>query len=426
MVELPRPAGIVFALTPSTNPVCSVYYKVLMALFTRNAIIISPHPMAKICSVRAAKLMTEAAEKAGAPTGIIQVIEQPNLPLIDYVMKSPKVGVILATGGTPMVRAAYSSGNPAVGVGPGNAPAMVDDSADLNEAAKRIVMSKSFDNSILCTNESVVLAVESIADRLLQALKSAGAYIAKPEEVSVLRELLFGMGTFNIAVLGKSATEIAGLAGIRVPSNTQIILAEIDRVGIDEPLSKEKLCPVLGFLRVPHADAGITQARALIRLSGAGHSAAIHSKHAATILKYGAAVKALRVAVNAPCSLGAAGYGTHLAPAFTIGTGFFGSSSIGENVGPQHLVNWTRIAYNDDPKEAFGNFGDLDANAGGPALALGLEAPISLGRLQEGADAAQDPLPLPSGSAGGTSEIDIMREEIRRMVLEELRGALRS
>ncbi|WP_374653667.1 aldehyde dehydrogenase family protein [Dongia sp.] len=428
MVELPKPAGVIFALTPSTNPVCSVYYKVLMALFTRNAIILSPHPTAKGCSVKAAKLMAEAAEQAGAPVGIIQIIEQPNLPLIDYVMKSPRIGVILATGGTPMVRSAYSSGNPAIGVGPGNAPALVDESADLNEAAKRIVLSKAFDNSILCTNESVVVAVENIADRLLQALKSVGAYIAKPEEVAALRELLFGLGSFNTAVLGKSAVEIGAQAGIRLPSNTQIIIAEIDRVGIDEPLSKEKLCPVLSFLRVPHADAGITQARALIRLSGAGHSAAIHSKHAPTILKYGAAVKALRVAVNAPCSLGAAGYGTHLAPAFTIGTGFFGSSSIGENVGPQHLINWTRIAYNDDPKEVFGDFGGLDANAGGPALALGLEAPISLGRLQEGADAAQDPLPmpLPLSNSGSIDEIAILREEIRRMVLEELRGAIRS
>lgn len=426
MVELPRPAGIVFALTPSTNPVCSVYYKVLMALFTRNAIILSPHPMAKDCSVRAAKLMAAAAGEAGAPVGIIQVIEEPNLPLIDYVMKSPRVGVILATGGTPMVRSAYSSGNPAIGVGPGNAPVLVDDSADLNEAAKRIVTSKAFDNSILCTNESVVLAVDSIADRLLQSLKSAGAHVAKPEEVAALRDLLFGKGSFNIAVLGKSAVEIGAQIGLRLPAQTQIILAEIDRIGIDEPLSKEKLCPVLGFLRVPHAQAGITQARALIRLSGAGHSAAIHSKHAPTIVKYGAAVKALRVVVNAPCSLGAAGYGTHLAPAFTIGTGFFGSSAIGENVGPQHLINWTRIAYNDDPKEAFGDFSGLDANAGGPALALGLEAPISLGRLQEGADAAQDPLPLPLSERGAVDEVAILREEIRRMVLEELRGALRS
>ncbi len=225
----------------------------------------------------------------------------------------------------------------------------------------------------------MVLAVDSIADRLLQALKSAGAYVAKPEEVVALPRPSFRQGQLQHRVCwGKSAVEIGAQIGLRLPAQTQIILAEIDRIGIDEPLSKEKLCPVLGFLRVPHAQAGITQARALIRLSGAGHSAAIHSKHAPTILKYGAAVKALRVVVNAPCSLGAAGYGTHLAPAFTIGTGFFGSSAIGENVGPQHLINWTRIAYNDDPKEAFGDFGGLDANAGGPALALGLEAPISL------------------------------------------------
>jgi acetaldehyde dehydrogenase/alcohol dehydrogenase len=425
MVELPRPAGVVFALTPSTNPVCSVYYKVLMALFTRNAIILSPHPMAKNCSVRAAKLMAEAAEAAGAPLGIIQAIEQPNLPLIEHVMKSPRVGVILATGGTPMVRAAYSSGNPAIGVGPGNAPVLVDDTADLNQAAKRIIESKSFDNSILCTNESVVLAVESIADRLLQALKSAGAYVARPEEGAALRELLFGRGTFNIEVLGKSAAEIGGKAGLKLPANTKVILAEIDRVGIDEPLSKEKLCPVLGFLRVPHAQAGITQARALIRLSGAGHSAAIHSKHSPTILAYGAAVKALRVVVNAPCAQGAAGFGTHLAPAFTIGTGYFGSSSLGENVGPQHLVNWTRIAYNEEASEAFGDFGGLDAWAGGAALALGREAPMTLGRLQEGADAAQDPIPQPMGNSGTTDEVALMREEIRRMVLEELRSALR-
>lgn len=425
MVELPRPAGVVFALTPSTNPVCSVYYKVLMALFTRNAIILSPHPMAKKCSVRAALLMAEAAEKAGAPMGVIQVIEQPTLPLIEHVMKSPRVGVILATGGTPMVRAAYSSGNPAIGVGPGNAPVLVDDTADLAHAAKRIVESKSFDNSILCTNESVVLAVESIADRLLQGLKSAGAYVAKPEEVAALRELLFGRGIFNIEVLGKSAVEIGSKAGIKLPQGTKVILAEIDRVGIDEPLSKEKLCPVLGFLRVPHAGAGITQARALVRLSGAGHSAAIHSKHAPTILAYGAAVKALRVVVNAPCSQGAAGFGTHLAPAFTIGTGYFGSSAVGENVGPQHLINWTRIAYSDEPAEAFGAFEGLDAWATGPALAFGREAPISLGRLQEGADAAQDPLPQPQTTTGAIDEVALMREEIRRMVLEELRGALR-
>jgi len=422
MVELPRPAGIVLALTPSTNPVCTVFYKVMMALVTRNAIVVSPHPMARECSTSAALLMAKAAEEAGAPAGIIQVIEKPDLALIDHVMKSPRVGVILATGGTPMVRAAYSSGNPAIGVGPGNAPVLVDETADTALAAKRIVESKSFDNSILCTNESVVLAVEAVADRLLHDLRAAGAHIAKPDETAALRELLFGRGSFNVQVLGKSAVEIGAMIGLKLPSGVKVIVTEIERTGIDEPLSKEKLCPVLGFLRTPDAQAGIARARSLVRLSGAGHSAAIHSRNAATIMAYGAAVKALRVVVNAPCSQGAAGYGTHLAPAFTIGTGFFGSSSIGENVGPQHLINWTRIAYNDDPKEVFGDFTGLDPWSGGPALALGREAPMSLGRLQEGAEAPGQALP----AQGGGADIAQLREEIRRMVLEELRGVLRS
>jgi acyl-CoA reductase-like NAD-dependent aldehyde dehydrogenase len=412
IVELPRPAGVVFALTPSTNPVCTVFFKILLALMTRNAIVISPHPKAKLCSAEAARIMAAAAEKAGAPAGAVQVIDQPALPLIEHVMKSPKINVILATGGTPMVRAAYGSGNPAIGVGPGNAPALVDASADIDAAARRIVESKSFDNSILCTNESVVVAEEAIADRLLSAFGKNGAYVAKLDEVAILRDLLFGKGGFNIDVIGKSAAEIGQKAGIRVPANARIIVAEIDRIGVDEPLSKEKLCPVLGFVRAPHAEGAITLARALIRLSGAGHSAAIHSSTPATILKFSAAVKALRVAVNAPCSQGAAGFATHLAPTFTIGTGFFGRSSVGENIEPRHLINWTRIAYNSDPSEAFGDFSGLDARFPDPVL--GREAPMSLGRLQEGAESA------PAGD-----EIAILREEIRRIVLDELRHALR-
>jgi len=415
IVELPRPAGVVFALTPSTNPVCTVFFKILLALMTRNAIVISPHPMAKACSNEAARVMAEAAVKAGAPSGVIQWIDAPSLPLIDHIMKSPKINVILATGGTPMVRAAYSSGNPAIGVGPGNAPVMVDASADLEAAARRIVESKSFDNSILCTNESVVVAEEGIADRLLSAFGRSGAYVAKPEEVAALRDLLYGKGSFNVEVLGKSAGEIGQKAGIRVPGNAKIILAEIDRVGIDEALSKEKLCPVLGFVRAPHVEAAVTMSRALIRMAGAGHSAAIHSKTPATILKFAANVKALRVAVNAPCSQGAAGFATHLAPSFTIGTGFFGRSAVGENIEPRHLVNWTRIAYNDDASEPFGDFGTLEPVDALPAPVLGRAAPMTLGTLQEGAAAAP----------AATDEIALLREEIRRIVLDELRSALR-
>ncbi|HVZ00584.1 MAG TPA: aldehyde dehydrogenase family protein [Dongiaceae bacterium] len=417
MVELPRPAGVIFGLTPSTNPVCTVFFKILLALMTRNAIVVSPHPKAKVCSAEAARVMAQAAEKAGAPAGLVQVIDEPTLPLIDHLMKSPKVNVILATGGTPMVRAAYSSGNPAIGVGPGNAPVLVDATADVDLAAKRIVESKSFDNSILCTNESVVVAEEPIADKLLASLRSAGAYVARPEEVGQLRELLFGLGSFNVDMLGKSAGEIGQAAGIRVPANARIIVAEIDRVGIDEPLSREKLCPVLGFVRAEHADAAITISRALIRLSGAGHSAAIHSHDPRTILKYGATVKALRVAVNAPCSQGAAGFSTHLAPSFTIGTGFFGRSAIGENIEPRHLVNWTRIAYNEEAGEAFDSFDGL-ALSFPESTILGREAPISLGVLQEGAERHRP-------AATGGDEAKALREEIRRMVLEELRHALR-
>jgi acyl-CoA reductase-like NAD-dependent aldehyde dehydrogenase len=368
--------------------------------------------MAKECCGDAAETLARAAVEAGAPDGVVQHVAEPSIPLVEALMGDVRTNVILATGGTPMVRAAYSSGNPAIGVGPGNAPALVDASADIDAAAERIVESKSFDNSILCTNESVVVAEESIADRLLSSFSKNGAYVAKPDEVAVLRDLLFGKGSFNIEVIGKSAAEIGQKVGIRMPAHAKIILAEIDRIGIDEPLSKEKLCPVLGFVRAPHADGAITMSRALIRLSGAGHSAAIHSKNPATILKFGAAVKALRVAVNAPCSQGAAGFATHLAPTFTIGTGYFGRSSVGENIEPRHLINWTRIAYNSDPSEAFGDFSDVDARFPDPVL--GREAPMTLGRLQEGAE-----------TAPATGEIGILREEIRRIVLDELRHALR-
>ena len=417
IVELPRPAGVIFGLTPSTNPVCTIFFKIMMALMTRNAIVISPHPLARKCSADAVRTMAEAAERAGAPAGIVQVVEQPTMPLIDHIMKSPGVNVILATGGAPMVRSAYSSGNPAIGVGPGNAPALVDASADLEAAARRILQSKSFDNSVLCTNESVVVAEASIADRLLTAFERAGAYVAEPEEVVELRELLFGMGSFNIALLGRPASEIGQRAGMRLPPSAKVIIAPIDRVGVEEPLSREKLCPVLGFVRAPHFAGGVSVARALIRAAGAGHSAAIHSRSPANVMAYGAAIAALRVVVNAPWSQGAAGFATHLAPSFTIGTGFFGRSSIGENIEPKHLVNWTRIAYNDDAGEPFGDFSALDAEAGRPPLALGREAPMSLGKLQEGA-------PSPAAAAAG-DDIAAMRDEIRRIVLEELRGALK-
>lgn len=247
IVEIPRPAGVIFALTPSTNPISTLNYKIILALMTRNAIVISPHPAARESSVDAARTLSEAAVAAGAPDGVIQIIEDPSIPLIETFMSSPKANVILATGGMAVVRAAYSSSNPAIGVGPGNAPVMVDSSADLNKAAQRIVDSKSFDNSILCTNESIIITLPEVEDRLRRALKSAGAHICNEEEVERLRRFLFHERGFNIAAIGRDATWIAQECGIRVPANTRILVTPVDKIGVEERLSREKLCPVLAM-----------------------------------------------------------------------------------------------------------------------------------------------------------------------------------
>jgi acetaldehyde dehydrogenase/alcohol dehydrogenase len=415
MVEIPRPAGVIFALTPSTNPVCTVFYKALLALLTRNAIVISPHPMAKKCCADAAKLMARTAEAAGAPDGVIQVVEDPALPIIDQIMKSDRIDLILATGGTAMVRAAYSSGNPALGVGPGNVPAYVDDTADVAAAAKHIADSKAFDNSILCTNESVVIAHKAIGDRLLSELRRRGCHLLSEEERDVLSAHLFPMGKFNIPLIGKSAEHIAQSAGFRVPRNTRILLAPLERIGDDYLLSREKLCPVLGFYEVSSREAALTAARAMVRRQGQGHSAAIHAEDPAIVLRYGAELNVLRVVVNVGNSTGAAGFDTFLAPTMTVGTGFFGRSSASENVGPQHLVQWVKIAYNSSASVKFGNFEGLT-----------LPRPATRPRPPEGkidysfAWAGGRPSVARTKTKAEESESGL-REEIRQLILEELR-----
>lgn len=237
IVELPRPAGVIFALIPVTNPVATVFFKTLLALMTRNAVIISPHPQAKACCADAARLLAEAAKAAGAPDGAIQVIDEPNIPLLEKLMADERVDLIIATGGPSVVKAAYRSGN---------APVLVDDTADIKLAAKRIVMSKSFDNSILCTNESTVLAFTTIADKLLDAMKAEKAYVCSPEETEKLRKLPFTEHGFNAAMIGKDASVIAREAGFNA-SGTKILVTPVDLVQPEEKLVREKLCPVLGF-----------------------------------------------------------------------------------------------------------------------------------------------------------------------------------
>jgi acetaldehyde dehydrogenase/alcohol dehydrogenase len=399
IVELPRPAGVIFALIPVTNPVATIFFKTILALMTRNAIILSPHPGAKACSADAARTLAAAAKAAGAPDGVIQVLEQPSIPLIEQIIGDERIDLIVATGGPSVVKASYRSGNPALGVGPGNAPVLVDDSADIKLAAKRIVASKSFDNSILCTNESVALAFTSIADSLLTAMKAEGAHICTPEQSGMLRRVLFTSSGFNTAMIGRNAGIIAREAGFSAP-DAKILVTPVELVQPEEKLVREKLCPVLGFARVGNIEQAISAARSMMRMSGGGHSASIHSRTEANILAFAAALPALRVAVNAGCSLGAAGFETNLGPSMTIGTGAAGGSSLSDNLTPHHLVQYARIAYNKASGEAFGNFAGLD--------------PLNLPRTSRPNVAL----------AVSNSASDELRRELRRIILEELDAVL--
>ena len=286
------------------------------------------------------------------------------MPIIDAVMRSDKINAILATGGTPMVRAAYSSGNPALGVGPGNCPAFVEASADVAKAAKDICDSKAFDNSVLCTNESAVIVQGDVAEGLRRELKKQGCHICTPEERQRVEDCLFPVGKFNVGMIGRPAAWIAKECGIRVPSSTRVLVVPLERVGDDYPLSLEKMCPVLGLFEVPGFQAGLNACRAMVRRTGGGHSAAIHSQDPRAILRFSSVINVLRVVANGPCSTGAAGFETHLAPTMTVGTGYWGRSTVRENLHPDHLVQWTKVAFSKDAAAAFPSFEGLSVHDG--------------------------------------------------------------
>jgi acetaldehyde dehydrogenase/alcohol dehydrogenase len=441
ILSLPRPAGVILALTPSTNPVCSVFFKVILAMLTRNAIVISPHPMARECCADAAGLLAAAATAAGAPDGVIQVIAEPTVPLIEALMSDPATGVIVATGGSAVVRAAHESGNPALGVGPGNVPVLVDATADLPAAARLIADSKAFDNSVLCTNESVLIAVEAAADKLLRELRQQQAVLLDDTGRDRLRAYLFPDGRLNGEAIGRDAAFIAAQAGLRVPVRTRVLLAPIDMVVSEEPFAREKLCPVLAIVRAETPERGIEAARGVVRLGGAGHSAAIHSTDEHVIMRYAARVPVLRVAVNAGNSTGSSGLTTNLAPSMTLGTGFVGRSSIGENLEPRHLVNWVRVAYNSAATVPFGNFADVGVweQPAGPVpgypRASNLDDPRPAGLASAAgstvaSSATAGSMAAGSRSAGSTGPGGVqangdvataaVREQLRALILEEL------
>lgn len=346
VLEIAKPAGVIAALIPSTSPVATIYYKVMASLLTRNAIILCPHPGAKACSIDAADYLAQVAEQAGAPKGVIQTLRAPSVALVGELMQSDQVNLILATGGPAMVRAAYSSGNPALGVGPGNVACYVDSGADIDNAAQCLVQSKSFDNSLLCTCESVIIAHEQIADLLAMKMQAFGGYHVAGTELDKLRHYLYPEGQLNPKAIGKDAQFIAAQAGLRVPPNTKVLGVEIDRISPTEPFSKEKLFPVLAMIKVTDFDQALASAHAMLRIQGKGHSAAIHAQDNAMVARWGASLPVCRISVNAPAVFGSSGVATNLTPSPVIGTGFFGRSSISDNVAAQHLVQWTRVAWN--------------------------------------------------------------------------------
>ncbi|MDQ0320300.1 hypothetical protein QO002_002438 [Pararhizobium capsulatum DSM 1112] len=298
-------------------------------------------------------------------------------------------------------------------------PSTKEAAADQTAAAQRIIDSKSFDNSVLCTNESVLLTLDSNRQRFERALRAAGGYLCNEADVARLRDFLFPGGHLNTAAVGKSAVWIARQVGIRVVPGTKVLIAPVDRAGIEEPLTREKLCPVLALMSVGTFERAKGVAQMILRMSGAGHSAAYHGEDAQQALDYAAALCVYRVVVNAPCSQGAAGFATHLAPSFMIGTGYAGRSSVGENIGPQHLVHWTRLAWNSDAAVPFGDFSHVRAPFEGPDGSSRPTTPSPTAAAPTVPSPTIAPSPTTAPSQGFESGAD--RELLRHLILQELR-----
>ncbi|OQY28926.1 MAG: acetaldehyde dehydrogenase [Anaerolineaceae bacterium 4572_5.2] len=356
IIEVAWPMGVIAALIPSTNPTSTVINKVLMSVKARNGIVIAPHPSAAKCTKAATKVMADAAVDAGAPPGLIKCLTQISLPGTQELMSHKRTALILATGGSAMVRAAHSQGKPAYGVGPGNVPVYVDRSADLEKAAKYIVGSKSFDHSTICASEQAVIADRPIAHRLKELMESEGAYFVDETQTNALRQTLFHPnGGMNVASVGKSAQYLAALAGISVPKQARVLVARLNKVGRDEPLSREKLTTVLGWYEADGWEAGCERCLELISFGGRGHSLIIHATDEKVIMAFGLEKPVFRIGVNTMGTLGMIGMTTNIMPSLTLGSGGIGGAITGDNVTVHHLYNVKRIAYqtSSPPAEAF-------------------------------------------------------------------------
>lgn len=346
IMEVGVPMGIVAALIPSTNPTSTTMYKSIISIKAGNAIVISPHPNAKNCILETVKIIRETLKKCGAPENIVQSISLTTIDATNTLLKSRDIGVILATGGEAMVRAAYSSGNPAIGVGPGNGPAYIERTADIPLAVKRIFDSKTFDNGTICASEQSIVTEKCIKDKVVEEVKKQGGYFLSEEETKKLSGfILRANGTMNPKIVGKSAKVIADMAGFSIPEGTRILVSEQTTVAKDNPYSREKLCPILAFYTEPSWEAACERCMQILYNEGVGHTMTIHSQDKNVIKEFALKKPVSRLLVNTPGALGGVGATTNLSPALTLGCGAVGGSATSDNISPLNLINIRRVAY---------------------------------------------------------------------------------
>jgi acetaldehyde dehydrogenase (acetylating) len=395
IVEIAEPFGVVAAVVPSTNPTSTAIYKMLIALKARCAIVISPHPAAVRCISRTVEIMSDAAVRAGAPADSVGLMKTVTLEGTQELMKHRDVAVILATGGMGLVRAAYSAGKPAYGVGPGNAPAYIERSAEIRKAVRDIIAGKTFDNGVLCSSENSVVVDEAIAEEVRREFQSQGAYFLSPADIGLLgKTFVTPQRLPNPTLVGKSAAYIAGQVGLTVPDGTRVLIAPLAGVGREYPLSIEKLAPVLSWYVVKDWQEACERCIQILRYGGMGHTMSIHSRNEEVILQFGLKKPAFRICVNTPTTHGSIGLTTGLDPAMTLGCGGWGGNITSDNISPRHLLNIKRLAYEvrpampaGEPRSAqtaeTGDRPPLPAPPSRPAAEGGIAAEVLAARIDQ-------------------------------------------
>ncbi|MBD2786093.1 bifunctional acetaldehyde-CoA/alcohol dehydrogenase [Xenorhabdus sp. DI] len=348
-MTIAEPIGLICGIVPTTNPTSTAIFKALISLKTRNGIIFSPHPRAKNATNKAAEIVLKAAVEAGAPKDIIGWIDEPSVELSNALMQHPDINLILATGGPGMVKAAYSSGKPAIGVGAGNTPVVIDESADIKRAVASILMSKTFDNGVICASEQSVIVVDSVYEQVRERFSTHGGYLLQGKELKAVQDVILKNGNLNAAIVGQPATKIADMAGIKVPESTKILIGEVTLVDEAEPFAHEKLSPLLAMYRGKDFEEAVEKAEKLVEMGGIGHTSCLYTEQdnqAERIKYFGDKMKTARILINTPTSQGGIGdlYNFKLSPSLTLGCGSWGGNSISENVGPKHLINTKTVA----------------------------------------------------------------------------------